>query len=139
MSGEMQPGFDEIHAKGASKPRRAIIDGRTYWAKRRLALIEQLTADLGREPSVKDTVLISTAASTAVRVEQMDRALTRGLPVKDEDLVRLSNALTRLLKVLGIKATPAKPTVSLRERIIADEAKPKKLSLEEYVAGEDAA
>jgi hypothetical protein len=116
MNGKMQPVLDEIHAKGALKPRRAIIDSRTHWAKRRRELIEQLTADLGREPSVKDTVLISTAASTAVRVEQLNRALTRGQPINDEDMVRLSNTLTRLLSALGLKSTPAKPQApSLRE------------------------
>jgi hypothetical protein len=97
----------QVRPRRPPAKRRAVIDGRTYWARRRLELIRQFTTELGRAPGARDRVLISNCAAVAVRVEQLDVALTRGDPIDDEGMVRLANTLARLLVLLGLKSAPS--------------------------------
>src|SRR5262245_44036071 len=94
---------------------RIEIDMRTRWSKRRLQLIEQFTADLGRVPSVRDNLLIANAAAVACRIEQLNGKITRAEDVDDESMVRLSNTLARLLALLGLRSTSQRTTPTLEQ------------------------
>jgi hypothetical protein len=64
-----------------------------------------LKKDLGIETLTgADRVLVDQAALLALRIRQMrDDILSGDKPADDEELVRLTNAATRLLSVLGMK------------------------------------
>jgi hypothetical protein len=89
------------------KPRTAVAlpdaetDGRKRVARRFRALTEAFTADLGGKLSHADTALVRQAAAMTVRAEQAQAALLNGQTVDDDQLVRLSNAATRILTALG--------------------------------------
>jgi hypothetical protein len=91
-----------------TKPKRAAValpdadaDGRTRIARRFRALIEAFTTDMGDKLSNADVALVRQAAAMTVRAEQAQAALLNGQAVDDDQLVRLSNAATRILTVLG--------------------------------------
>jgi hypothetical protein len=64
-----------------------------------------LKKDLGIETLTgADRVLVDQAALISLRIRQMrDDILSGEKPADDEELVRLTNAATRLLSVLGMK------------------------------------
>lgn len=104
-----------------TKPKRASValpdaDGRTRIARRFRALIEAFTADMGGKLSNADIALVRQAAAMTVRAEQAQAALLNGQTVDDDQLVRLSNAATRILTVLGAqRARRANRPLSIEE------------------------
>ncbi len=101
--------------------RRAIIDSRTYWAKRRVELIEAFTAELGHVPSDTEAVLITNAAAMTVRVEQLTGRVCGAKGSTTDGLTRAVNAVTRTLLALGIgdAPPPAPPQPSIGEYVKA--------------------
>ncbi len=86
-------------------------DGRTKVARRFRALVVAFTSDLGGPLSHADTALVRQAAAMTVRAEQAQAALLNGQAVNEDQIVRLSNAVTRILTVLGGKQSkrPTRP------------------------------
>jgi hypothetical protein len=79
---------------------------------RRRALVKQLQQELvgmGRVPNVRDRLLIESLATASIRLEQIRGDLSRGLPISDEELTRMSNCVARLIASLGLKPALAKP------------------------------
>jgi hypothetical protein len=91
-----------------------VTDGRSTWARRHRQLAAGFAADLGPEPSAIDRALVDHAATVALEAEQMKAAQLNDEAVDIEQLVRLTNSLTRLRIELG-KRSAAKadrpPTV----------------------------
>jgi hypothetical protein len=79
----------------------AEADGRTRIARRFRTLTEAFTADLGGKLSHADTALVRQAAAMTVRAEMAQAALLIGHAIDDDQLVRLSNASTRILTVIA--------------------------------------
>lgn len=96
------------------------VDGRSALARRFRDLITELTAEAGgREGlSAAECSGIRQAAAMMLRVEQVQAAIVRGEPVDNDELIRASGELRRLLGALR-KRAPAKPQTLqdyLRER-----------------------
>ncbi len=85
-------------------------DGRSKVARRFKALVAAFSSDIGGPLSHADTALVRQAAAMTVRAEQAQAALLNGQAVDEDRIVRLSNAVTRILTVLGAKQSKKKPT-----------------------------
>ena len=101
---------------------RGRIDGRSKDARRLKQLADALARDLGHAPTASDTMLIATAAQLTLRREAM---LANGTPV-DADLVKISGAIGRTLRQLGIDSgrgrKPVGPAHEPLRDILAREA-----------------
>jgi hypothetical protein len=98
------------------------VDGRSIGARRYRDLVESFSADLGAEKTGEfERAQIRQAAALVVRAEILQSDLLNGLPVNDEQIVRISNVSTRILSRLGIRKRKEAPKVSLRERLLARE------------------
>lgn len=97
---------------------RGAISGNT-WEGRFLAAYEAMLVEhVGGNPSVVQRAMITRASRLALHLELMDkRSLADGKPLTTHDhlhYVSWSNALTRTIASLGVKAAAAKP-LSLAE------------------------
>jgi hypothetical protein len=81
-----------------------VRDGRTAWARRHRELAAGFAADLGSNLSAIDRSLVDHAATIALEAEQMKAAQLNDQAVDIEQLVRLTNSLTRLRVELGKRA-----------------------------------
>jgi hypothetical protein len=103
-----------------------VADGRSTWARRHRQLAAGFAADLGPEPSAIDRALVDHAATVALEAEQMKAAQLNDEAVDIEQLVRLTNSLTRLRVELGkraeAKAEAARPK-TFEERMAARQRK----------------
>jgi hypothetical protein len=79
------------------------VDMRSAQGRRFKDLVRAFTVDLGDELSTAETALVRQAAALTVRAEDVQAALVKGGAVDDEELVRLTNAATRILTVLGMR------------------------------------
>lgn len=86
------------------------IDGRTIAGRRYRDLAIALADDLGGVDHLgeADKALVRQAAALTVKSEAMQAAIVNGDAVDDEQLVRVTNALTRALTTIRRK-TKAKP------------------------------
>jgi hypothetical protein len=101
------------------KPRKRlqeVRDRRSAWARRHRQLAAGFAADLGFEPSAIDCALLDHAATVALEAEQMKAAQLNDEEIDIEQLVRLTNSLTRLRIELGKRAV-AKPEQTQDELI----------------------
>ena len=90
--------------RGAIALPDADADGRTRVARRFRALIEAFTTDMDDDRlSNADIALVRQAAAMTIRAEQAQAALLNGQAVDDDQLVRLSNASTRILTVIAAR------------------------------------
>jgi hypothetical protein len=78
------------------------VDGRSTWGRRRRDLIAALSLELGRPLRERDKALIANTASLIVRCEQLHVQIANGAEVDDDQLIRLSNTASRLLRTLGL-------------------------------------
>jgi hypothetical protein len=85
----------------ASKRIRAVKDRRSTWARRHRELADAFALDLGTELSAADRSIAAHAATIAIECEKMRVAQLNGETIDLEELVRLTNALTRVRKELG--------------------------------------
>jgi len=108
-----------------SRLHRRGIDGRTRPAKRFRDVFESFAASLGGMAGLSeaDRALARTAASLAVKAETMQAEVAAGGEVDAEQLVRVSNSLSR---VLG----------RLRKRTHGGQAAP--MTVLEHIAARDA-
>lgn len=94
------------------------IDGRSPEARRYRDLCREYIAELGGDQSVTEArrALVRQAAGVAVAAEQMQAKIVRGEDIDAEQLVRLSNLQSRLLRQLGIGGSkPAAKPKSLAD------------------------
>src|SRR3984957_17512277 len=129
----LEPGLSDIHViadrlpstrnavSNGSRLHRRGIDGRTRDAKRFRDLFESFAQSLGGEErlSEADRALARMAASLTVKSEAMQADVAKGVEVDAEQLVRVSNSLSRVLSRL-VKRQPRDPTPSLAEYLAAN-------------------
>ena len=82
-----------------------VSDGRSTWARRHRQLAAGFAADLGPSLSAIDRALVDHAATVALEAEQMKAAQLNDEDIDIEQLVRLTNSLTRVRIELGKHAT----------------------------------
>ncbi len=84
------------------------IDGRSAEARRFRDIVINLASDLGglAELSEHDAALVRHAAALTMQSEVMQRAAVRGEAVDTEQLVRITNALTRTLSAVNARRKP---------------------------------
>jgi hypothetical protein len=80
---------------------RAVKDRRSTWARRHKELADAFAADLGTELSAADRSIVDHAVTIGIEAEKMRVAQLNGENIDLEELVRLTNALTRVRKELG--------------------------------------
>lgn len=99
------------------------VDGRSPLARRYRDLVREFTADLGGEESVTEPIraMIRQAAAVTVEAERLQASIIREEVVDTEQLVRVTNTLTRLMNSLKAKAKPIRTQkrMSLKERLMA--------------------
>src|SRR5262245_33951188 len=85
------------------------IDGRTFWGRRRREILTRLAERVKalRPLGEEDHLHLNAATVLSLRIEQMEVAVTNGETIDDEQLLRLTNGLTRVIKQLGLK--PSRP------------------------------
>jgi hypothetical protein len=81
-----------------------VADGRSTWARRHRQLAAGFAADLGSNLPAIDQALVDHAATVALEAEQMKAAQLNDEAIDLEQLVRLTNSLTRLRVELGKRA-----------------------------------
>ncbi len=102
----------------------AKLDGRTREAKLLAEVRADLTAHLGSTPSATQRRMIERCAWLTLWVSQLDAKAVEGGGLTDHDhrtYLAWSSALTRLLRQLGLKGTPA-PKRSLAEHLAGNGA-----------------
>jgi hypothetical protein len=85
----------------APKRLRAIKDRRSTWSRRHRELAEAFANDLGSQLSAADRSLVDHAATVAVECERLKVKQLNDEVIDLEELVRLTNALTRMRVELG--------------------------------------
>ena len=102
-----------------SLPNKPRIDGRTFAAKRRAALISNFIEALGGAGAITALQLVDVrraAELTALAEEARATALREGSAAVDiSSLVRLEGAAGRAQKALGIKPGGAQPKTTVNE------------------------
>ena len=101
------------------------VDGRSAVARRYRDVAIALADDLGGQDTLDEAskVLVRQAAALTVQTETMHSKVVAGEVVDDEQLTRLSNALSRTLQRLGRKRAP-KGAPSLKDYIESKRAAP---------------
>jgi hypothetical protein len=85
----------------APKRLRAIKDRRSTWARRHRELADAFAADLGAELSAADRSLVDHAATVALECERLKARQLNDEAIDIDNLVRLTNSLTRVRIELG--------------------------------------
>ncbi len=105
----------------------AAADNRSASARRLRDVRHDLTAAIGRPLQPGEALLVHRVASLTVAAERLDSALARDEVVDADALVRVGNAIARLLTSLGLaqweesaNSTPKSPTLA---EIIAEDAR----------------
>jgi hypothetical protein len=99
-------------------------DGNTAIGRRYRDLLTGYRAELGRQPTMIEDTLLRSAASMAIRQEQLAGALSTGELIDPRAVTQLSSELRRVLRELGIRgggSSPGQPDPD-RQRREAEEA-----------------
>lgn len=101
----------------------ADLDGRTRAASKARALVNDLTSDLGRDPSTGQRQLIVRIAICAVVIEDLETRWIGGEAIDFGAYTRLLNTQRRLLATIGLErrardVTP--PTIEEYERRVRE-------------------
>jgi hypothetical protein len=108
---------DDAGAGCSDSGRIRAVDGRRSLAKRFRALVTDFGHDLGSEVTAAESALIRQAAAVTVKAEQLRAELLSGMPVTTNDLVRSTNAVTRILTALAALGHNRGPAhVPMRDR-----------------------
>jgi hypothetical protein len=104
VTAERLPSTRNAVTNGSRLHRRGI-DGRTRDAKRFRDLFESFVESLGGKAGLSeaDRALARMAASLTVKSEAMQAEVAKGVEVDTEQLVRVSNSLSRVLGRLGVR------------------------------------
>jgi hypothetical protein len=78
------------------------VDGRSALARRQRDLQRAYAAELGGTLTTAQMARVAQVAALQVRAEQLQAAIANGDPIRDEDLVRVTNALRREIADLGL-------------------------------------
>jgi len=108
-----------------SKLKKKISEPGKPLARRYRKLVRTLTTYLGGEkPDPAEKAIIEQAALITMACDDMKVAYLNGEKVSTNDIVRLTNAATRLLEVIGIEKQKRKPTDTrtMAERIMSNPA-----------------
>jgi hypothetical protein len=92
---------------------KATPSGRTL-RRLRTQFRRELLGDA--KPTPSDQALIDLAAQAALRVREMRAEIAAGNRVPDEDLVRISNAVNRIMREFRGRAVAAKPKLTLLQQ-----------------------
>lgn len=93
----------------------AVVDGRRAEAKLMKAIRAELAQHVGGTPSATQRMLIERCAMLSLRIQLMDRiALKEGAMTEKSarEYLCWTNALSRLLRQLGLKGTPRVRTIA---------------------------
>lgn len=93
------------------------VDGRSVLARRYRDILNQLTSDIGGDPSEAQGVLCRRAATLAVWCEQAESAMAAGHALNIAEFTTAVNTLHRLLCTLGLERV-AREIVPSFERYI---------------------
>jgi hypothetical protein len=100
------------------------IDHRTRTGRRMKALVADLLSELGGvELNTVDMALVRLFAVTTVESEKLQAAAASGLPVDQNELVRIANVTTRVRRELNAIKTSrpdAKAHLSPLDRLLSD-------------------
>jgi hypothetical protein len=89
--------------------------------RRHARLMREFASDLGLDrPTVAECGLLATAATLALRAEQVQAAVVRGELIDGDELIRLSGEARRILTALRKRAPEQQRHVPLRERLAAE-------------------
>jgi hypothetical protein len=99
----------------APKRLRAIKDRRSTWSRRHRELAEAFANDLGSDLSAADRSYVDHGATVALECEQLKVRQLNGELVDVDDLVRLTNSLTRIRIELGKRAAVKERAPTLEE------------------------
>jgi hypothetical protein len=106
---------------GRRKHRTGTVDGRSHAARRWRDLFIGFRAELAREPTTSEDVLLRSAADIALAHEDLSAQLASGRPIDTEHLGRLSFSLRRTLAALGLVGQEPKPAERPRlEHLMSD-------------------
>jgi hypothetical protein len=94
-------------ASMTTSKRLRVIDRRTTWARRHRELAGAFASDLGPRLSAADYCLADHAASVFVECERLKGRQLNDEAIDVDELVRLTNAATRIRIELGKRAKPA--------------------------------
>jgi len=125
--------FRRLFQMTISKLEKQIKDRGGALARRHRRLVKTLTAYLGGEkPDQAELAIIKQAALITLECEQMTTAYLNGEPVSRNDIVRMTNAATRLLETIGIEKEKRQPVkATFVEQIVAKRGKNKGVGHEE--------
>jgi hypothetical protein len=99
----------------APKRLRAIKDRRSTWARRHRELADAFANDLGSDLSAADRSFVDHCATVALECEQLKVRQLNGEAVDIDNLVRLTNSLTRVRIELGKRAATKERAPTLEE------------------------
>jgi hypothetical protein len=123
LEGTKRP--DRGRKDGRSRPDTKIqrIDARTRAGRRFKVLVRSLADDLGDDLSEAEKALVGIAAATIVRSEQLQASIVNGDEIDDQELVRLVNSTTRVIRELHVlKAKRGKSGPSALDQYLAERA-----------------
>jgi hypothetical protein len=83
-------------------------DARSAGARRFRDLVAAFSADLG-ELNESDLAMVKTAATLALKMEQLTADVVNGKPVDADQLIRLAGTSRRALAAVSAKASDRKP------------------------------
>ena len=90
----------------------ADVDGRSVAARRYRDVVQDISIDLGGNPSTAELILVKRAAALTVQAETMEAAIAQGESLDTEALLPVVNALCRVLNAIGLKRREAsEPTL----------------------------
>lgn len=93
------------------------VDGRSPEARRFRDILESLRAEFKADLSEGDLALCRQAAGLTVKAEAIQATIVQGGDVDTSQLVRVTNALTRTLKELGLKTGSSRKRQNIRDYI----------------------
>jgi hypothetical protein len=99
---------------------RAVKDRRSIWYRRHCELVAAFTADLGNSPSAADRSFADHAATVALACEMLKVRQLNGELINIDDIVRLTNSLTRVRIELDKRAETAAEKPWSREDTIRE-------------------
>jgi hypothetical protein len=100
-----------------------IHDQRTVLARRVKAHANTLRAELRRrgiDITAPVDLRVMSCARVQTRLEVVQSEMARGTPVNDDDLVRLTNTLTRGLAALGLAKSTLAPPAAPKQKPLID-------------------
>ncbi len=99
------------------------VDGRSSQGRRYVDLVMAYSDELGGEAALTEPqkAMVRHAAALTIEAERIQSAIVRGEPVDTEQLVRISNVLSRALRGLGIKSRAHNPVPDLASYLAGKE------------------